>query len=71
MAISMYNCFGYPTGVGPLVIKKSLLETMRKSYFAGGTVKCVSVPGPAFVSETGYAKFEVCALSFLQSVTFF
>lgn len=59
MAMSMYKCFGYPTGVGALVIKKSLMGRMRKSYFAGGTVKFVSVPGPGYETETGYARFEV------------
>lgn len=37
MAVSFYKMFGYPTGVGALVVKKSFLAQLRRPWFAGGT----------------------------------
>ena len=45
MAISFYKMFGYPTGVGALVVWKDFLVKLRKPYFGGGTVGFVQVPG--------------------------
>jgi len=45
MAVSFYKMFGYPTGVGALVVKKSFLSQLRRPWFAGGTVEFVQAPG--------------------------
>ncbi|KII95482.1 hypothetical protein PLICRDRAFT_96997 [Plicaturopsis crispa FD-325 SS-3] len=45
MAISFYKMFGFPTGVGALVVKKSFLAKLQRPWFAGGTVDVVQVPG--------------------------
>ncbi|KAL1689268.1 pyridoxal phosphate-dependent transferase [Schizophyllum commune] len=45
LAISFYKMFGYPTGVGALVIRRDLLQRLRRPWFAGGTVDLVQVPG--------------------------
>ncbi|KAH0828956.1 methyltransferase type 11 [Lanmaoa asiatica] len=45
MAVSFYKMFGYPTGVGALVVKESFLATLKRPWFAGGTVDVVQVPG--------------------------
>ncbi|KAJ3799126.1 pyridoxal phosphate-dependent transferase [Lentinula aff. detonsa] len=47
LVVSFYKMFGFPTGVGALVIKKSFLRLLRRSrpWFAGGTVDVVQVPG--------------------------
>jgi molybdenum cofactor sulfurtransferase len=37
MAVSFYKMFGYPTGVGALVVKKSFLAKLKRPWFAGGT----------------------------------
>ncbi|CAG8568512.1 9915_t:CDS:2 [Ambispora gerdemannii] len=37
-AISFYKLFGYPTGLGALVIKKELSPILKKRYFGGGSV---------------------------------
>lgn len=39
MAISFYKMFGYPTGVGALVVKKTFLAQLHRPWFAGGTGK--------------------------------
>lgn len=36
--ISFYKMFGYPTGLGALLIKKTSEELLVKKYFGGGTV---------------------------------
>lgn len=45
MAVSFYKMFGYPTGVGALIVKESFLATLKRPWFAGGTVNIVQVPG--------------------------
>jgi molybdenum cofactor sulfurtransferase len=41
LAVSFYKMFGFPTGVGALVVKKSFLERLRRPWFAGGNVEVV------------------------------
>ncbi|KAJ7642009.1 PLP-dependent transferase [Roridomyces roridus] len=45
MDISFYKMFGFPTGVGALIAKKSFLKQLKRPWFAGGTVSLVQVPG--------------------------
>lgn len=43
ICVSFYKILGFPTGIGALVIRKDFLETLRKAWFAGGTVRGVSL----------------------------
>lgn len=43
VCLSFYKMFGYPTGLGCLLIKKSSFSKLKKPWFAGGTVSLVSV----------------------------
>jgi selenocysteine lyase/cysteine desulfurase len=45
LAISFYKMFGYPTGIGALLIRKSIFQKMKRPWFAGGTVNFASVQG--------------------------
>lgn len=64
MAISFYKMFGFPTGVGCLVAKKSVLRQLKRPWFAGGTVDVVQVPGTDFAAaQELHEQFEVPALS--------
>ncbi|KAF8234407.1 PLP-dependent transferase [Tricholoma matsutake] len=45
MGVSFYKMFGFPTGVGALVVKKSFLTKLKRPWFAGGNVDVVQVPG--------------------------
>ena len=38
IVLSFYKMFGYPTGLGALLIKKSCVDVLEKKYFGGGTV---------------------------------
>lgn len=43
VTLSFYKMFGYPTGVGALMAKKSALEKLRRPWFSGGTIVAVSL----------------------------
>jgi len=62
LCMSFYKIFGYPTGVGCLVAKKSALMKFEKPWFAGGTVRVVGVSSNAIadfqVSGDKSAKYE-------------
>ncbi|XP_073226054.1 molybdenum cofactor sulfurase isoform X4 [Cicer arietinum] len=38
VALSFYKLFGYPTGLGALVVRNDAAKLLKKSYFSGGTV---------------------------------
>ena len=60
VAISFYKMFGFPTGVGALVVKKSFLAKLKRPWFAGGTVDVVQVPGFIVTrAEEPHEQFEV------------
>ena len=60
IAISFYKMFGFPTGVGALVVKKSFLARLKRPWFAGGTVDVVQVPGSIVTRATEpHEQFEV------------
>ncbi|XP_033329340.2 molybdenum cofactor sulfurase [Megalopta genalis] len=43
VVLSFYKMFGYPTGIGALLVKNSSADTLRKVYYGGGTVDvCLS-----------------------------
>ena len=43
VALSFYKIFGYPTGVGALIVRRDALHKLRRPWFAGGTVEFASV----------------------------
>lgn len=46
-ALSYYKIFGYPTGLGALLIRRDVVPVLRKRFFGGGTVE-VSVSNADF-----------------------
>lgn len=56
VCLSFYKILGFPTGLGALLIRKTLLAQLRKPWFAGGTVRGVSLE--EHVLEPGYERFE-------------
>jgi len=60
MAVSFYKMFGFPTGVGALVVKKSFLSKLNRPWFSGGNVDVVQVPGRLVTrSHELHEQFEV------------
>lgn len=69
MAVSFYKMFGFPTGVGALLAKKSFLRQLQRPWFSGGNVDIVQVPGTIVTfSPELHERFEVRIYSFLCSV---
>lgn len=66
VSLSFYKMFGYPTGVGALLIRRTVLPKLRRPWFAGGTVNFVSVQGRAHVLSAGEAGFEDGTLNYLS-----
>lgn len=61
MTVSFYKMFGFPTGVGALVVKEDFLRFLQRPWFAGGTVSLVQAPGMVFtMSDDPMERFEVC-----------
>ncbi|CAK5266593.1 unnamed protein product [Mycena citricolor] len=66
MAVSFYKMFGFPTGVGALVVKRSFLAQLQRPWFAGGTVNVVQVPGNIVTrSMQLHEQFEDGTINFL------
>jgi selenocysteine lyase/cysteine desulfurase len=63
--LSYYKMFGYPTGIGALVARRSALALLRRAYFGGGTVQYVSVQTGLMRLKDGAEAFEDGTPSFL------
>jgi len=66
LTISFYKMFGYPTGVGALIVGRSALAKLKRPWFAGGTVNFVSVQGQGHVLSPNEAAFEDGTLNYLS-----
>ncbi len=66
VAISFYKMFGYPTGVGCLLIRNTALPTLRRPWFAGGTVNFATVQARGHVLASNEAGFEDGTLNYLS-----
>lgn len=64
--LSFYKMFGYPTGVGCLLARKSTLAKLQRPWFAGGTVWGISVQGDGHVMLEGGEAFEDGTPNYLQ-----
>jgi selenocysteine lyase/cysteine desulfurase len=65
VSVSFYKMFGYPTGVGCLLARSRTLATMKRPWFAGGTVNFATVSGRACILSAGEAGFEDGTLNYL------
>jgi molybdenum cofactor sulfurtransferase len=66
VAVSFYKMFGYPTGVGCLLIRDTAIATLRRPWFAGGTVNFATVQGRGHVLAPREAGFEDGTLNYLS-----
>ena len=58
VALSFYKMFGYPTGVGALIARRSALDKLHRPWFSGGTISVASVQGDRHVMSAGPEAFE-------------
>ncbi|WBB68624.1 aminotransferase class V-fold PLP-dependent enzyme [Micromonospora sp. WMMD812] len=66
VCLSWYKLFGYPTGVGALLARRDALARLRRPWFAGGTIRAVSVQGDWHRSMDDESGFEDGTLNFLS-----
>jgi selenocysteine lyase/cysteine desulfurase len=69
--ISFYKMFGYPTGIGCLLARKSVLTKLCRPWFSGGTITLSSVlasdaTGQGFYLTPAEAGFEDGTINYLM-----
>jgi selenocysteine lyase/cysteine desulfurase len=65
VSISFYKLFGYPTGVGCLLVRREALAKLRRPWFAGGTILAVSALSGWHRLARGESGFEDGTLNYL------
>ncbi|KAL8205664.1 hypothetical protein R6Q57_009215 [Mikania cordata] len=67
VVMSFYKLFGYPTGLGALIVQNEAANLLKKTYFSGGTV-AASIADIDFVKrrEGIEESFEEGTISFLN-----
>ena len=66
VSLSFYKIFGYPTGVGCLIAKKSALAKLHRPWFAGGTITVASVQGDRYFLNEDEGGFEDGTINYLN-----
>jgi selenocysteine lyase/cysteine desulfurase len=66
VSVSFYKIFGYPTGLGCLLIKREAFAKLSRPWFAGGTITIVSVQGDSYYHDKDHAKFEDGTINYLD-----
>jgi len=66
VTISFYKMFGYPTGVGCLLVRNATLPKLHRPWFAGGTVNFATVGGRRHILSPREAGFEDGTLNYLS-----
>jgi len=64
--LSFYKMFGYPTGVGCLIARKTALAKLSRPWFAGGTILFASVQAEDHILAEGEAAFEEGSINYLN-----
>ncbi len=65
VSISFYKIFGYPTGLGCLLLRKTAFQKLHKPWFAGGTVSLASVRSADFFLQDNHERFEDGTVNYL------
>lgn len=66
VTISFYKMFGYPTGIGALLMRKTIFQKLKRPWFAGGTVNFASVQGDGHYLAPNEAAFEDGTVNYLN-----
>ena len=66
VTMSFYKMFGYPTGIGMLLIHKRAFVKLQRPWFAGGTVNFASVQGKGHYLAKNEAAFEDGTVDYLN-----
>ena len=66
VSMSFYKIFGYPTGLGCLLVRKDKFDKLCKPWFAGGTVSLVSVLENRHSLCLAHERFEDGTINYLD-----
>ncbi|KAJ8014567.1 hypothetical protein DPEC_G00041590 [Dallia pectoralis] len=67
--ISFYKIFGFPTGLGALLVRNDTAALLRKTYFGGGTAAAYLTGENYYVPKPNMAdRFEDGTISFLDII---
>lgn len=70
VCLSFYKIFGYPTGLGALIVSKRGAEQLEKKYYGGGTVKIALTRENWHVKRDSiHEKFEDGTISYLSIIS--
>ena len=64
--LSFYKIFGYPTGTGCLIVRKSAAQKLQRPWYAGGTITFSSVVAFDHYLTPGPASFEDGTVNYLS-----
>lgn len=64
--ISFYKIFGYPTGLGCLLVRKEAFDLLQKPWFAGGTVNLSAVAEPCHMLRENHERYENGTINYLD-----
>ena len=64
--LSFYKIFGYPTGLGCLIMRREMLRKLMRPWFAGGTISIASVQADKHYLLEGEAAFEDGTVDYLN-----
>lgn len=64
--LSFYKMFGYPTGTGCLIARKTTLQKLRRPWYSGGTITFSSVVAFDHYLTPGPASFEDGTVNYLS-----
>jgi len=65
VTLSFYKMFGYPTGVGALIARRTALGRLHRPWFAGGTISVASVQADRHLFAPGGTAFEDGTVDYL------
>jgi len=66
VSLSFYKMFGYPTGIGALIARRSALAKLHRPWFAGGTITVASVQADKYYLADGHQAFEDGTVDYLN-----
>lgn len=66
VSVSFYKIFGFPTGIGCLLVRKDKFPKLQKRWFAGGTVSLVSVNVDHHYLANNHERFENGTVNYLE-----
>ncbi|KAF9353881.1 hypothetical protein BGX34_011309 [Mortierella sp. NVP85] len=69
VVVSFYKMFGFPTGLGAVIVKTELGPKLKKKYFGGGTVSAIASDEPWQVYRASlHGRFEDGTLNYMDIV---